>query len=888
MRRLIRLRSLAAGAVGAVVLIAACEYLFDTSRPKIQFVTPGEADTVYSPVLFELNVQDGGFKTLDLYVDGARVRSYDSAHVLDSLNMSAGEHVLSARAHDRGGNWAEEGLAVAVVVLPIPVLDSPADGSVLAESVPRFRWSYAGTAGEYQLQVDNNGDFSSPAIDTTTADTSYGPGRTLADGGYVWHVRARGAPEHWSGWSSTWGLAVAVAGIAAPTLYEPTSGDTVGDATPDFDWSEPAGAVGYWLQVDDDQYFLSPEVDEQALTLSHYTPTATMADGRHYWRVKAQNAAQVLSGWSAAYDFTVVSTGMPQLLEPADSAVLTTRQPRFTWSHVAGAGMYWLQVDSEPSFAAPLVVSDSVNDTTLVPTVDLSDGDYWWRVRSRASSGIWGGWAGARRFSIATQGPPPPALLQPANDTLLADNAPLFDWDSVPAAAQYWLQVAANDSFSPLILSRNGISAHEYKAIVPLADTTYYWRVKTANASGGWGAWAVAWTFEVWTTPPTPSTPADGAFCWNLDDVTFGWNSVNGATSYGLQVASDSGFLLIETDTVLFSANCNWTPDEKQGLLYWRVRAAKNGMWGKWSGERRLEVGPFEVGSYDTPGEANDLVVSGSYAYVADGAAGLRIVRVADPESIEEVGRVDTPGDARDVVVSGVYAYVADGTEGLQIVSISDPANPVIVGSCKTTGVAYGVALSTVAGFYACLADGPAGFVMVDISNPASPTKAGSLSTPDAALGVCVAPSDNLAAVSAGTAGMKRISIANPNAPSEFDGQDTPGHAQATIIRGLYGYHYVADGDGGIRVMNFYGDWENINSAPAMSWVYDVAQLNMCVYAADNEAGLRVLDASDMRNALPELGRCDTPGTAKGVMVIGRYAYVADGPAGIRVIKVRQ
>jgi outer membrane protein assembly factor BamB len=399
-RRLVWFRSLAAGAVGAVVLVAACEYLFDTTRPKIQFVTPGEADTVYSPVVFELNVQDGGFKALDLYVDGARVKTYSSSHVLDSLAMPAGGHVLSARAFDKGGNWAEERLAIAVVVLPIPVLDSPADGSVLAESVPRFRWSYAGTAGECELQVDNNGDFSSPAIDTTTADTSYGPGRALADGGYMWRVRAQGTAGHWSGWSSTWGFAVAVSGIAAPTLYEPGNGHTVGDATPDFDWSEPAGAVGYWLQVDDDQYFLSPEVDEQTLVSSQYTPVLPLADGRYHWRVKAQNAAQVWSGWSADFDFTLTSAGVPLLLEPADSAVVTTSQPKFTWSHVAGAAKYWLQVDSEPGFSVPLAVSESLSDTTYSPPTDLSDGGYFWRVRCRASTGIWGGWTEMRSFTV--------------------------------------------------------------------------------------------------------------------------------------------------------------------------------------------------------------------------------------------------------------------------------------------------------------------------------------------------------------------------------------------------------------------------------------------------------------------------------------------------------
>jgi hypothetical protein len=35
---------------------------------------------------------------------------------------------------------------------------------------------------------------------------------------------------------------------------------------------------------------------------------------------------------------------------------------------------------------------------------------------------------------------------------------------------------------------------------------------------------------------------------------------------------------------------------------------------------------PFEVGSYDTPGNAFGVAVAGSYAYVAEGDVGLEIL----------------------------------------------------------------------------------------------------------------------------------------------------------------------------------------------------------------------------------------------------------------------
>ena len=53
------------------------------------------------------------------------------------------------------------------------------------------------------------------------------------------------------------------------------------------------------------------------------------------------------------------------------------------------------------------------------------------------------------------------------------------------------------------------------------------------------------------------------------------------------------------------------------------------------------------VGSVDTPGEAIDVAVSGSYAYVADYASGLQVIDITSPVSPHPVGSVDTPGRAR-------------------------------------------------------------------------------------------------------------------------------------------------------------------------------------------------------------------------------------------------
>ncbi|MCR4424466.1 MAG: hypothetical protein NUW10_07985, partial [candidate division WOR-3 bacterium] len=101
-----------------------------------------------------------------------------------------------------------------------------------------------------------------------------------------------------------------------------------------------------------------------------------------------------------------------------------------------------------------------------------------------------------------------------------------------------------------------------------------------------------------------------------------------------------------------------------------------------------------EVGYYNTPGVALGVAVSNSYAYVADGGSGLRVVDVSNPSNPVEIGHCETPGYARGVAVAGSYAYVADDYHGLRVIDVSNPSNPVERGYYNTPGSANGVAVS--------------------------------------------------------------------------------------------------------------------------------------------------------------------------------------------------
>ena len=74
---------------------------------------------------------------------------------------------------------------------------------------------------------------------------------------------------------------------------------------------------------------------------------------------------------------------------------------------------------------------------------------------------------------------------------------------------------------------------------------------------------------------------------------------------------------------------------------------------------------------YETPGTAEDVFISGNYAYIADGIGGLRIANISKPYGPYEVAFYETPGKAQAVHAAGGYVYVADDTGGLLVLKVS-------------------------------------------------------------------------------------------------------------------------------------------------------------------------------------------------------------------------
>lgn len=188
--------------------------------------------------------------------------------------------------------------------------------------------------------------------------------------------------------------------------------------------------------------------------------------------------------------------------------------------------------------------------------------------------------------------------------------------------------------------------------------------------------------------------------------------------------------------------------------------------------------------SIPVPGFANNVDVSGNYAYIASGSTGLQVVDVSNKTVPQVVASFDTPGNGNDVVVVGNYAYLADGAFGLRIIDISNPLKPVSAGDHDTPGTAWDV---TVRGGYAYVADGTGGLQIFDVSNPSAPSLVGSLTLPGTAKGVDIDPERYLAVIAAGTNGVHVIDIQDVTAPKLL-GTAAGGDVRDVAIDGNYAF----------------------------------------------------------------------------------------------------
>jgi outer membrane protein assembly factor BamB len=199
---------------------------------------------------------------------------------------------------------------------------------------------------------------------------------------------------------------------------------------------------------------------------------------------------------------------------------------------------------------------------------------YYWRV-SALNQWDTSTYSTVFQFTTIIETPLTPVILSPSNGSTAQPLTPALNWGAALRASTYRLQVASDSLFSNLIVNDSTIATTS-KQVGPLANnTTYYWRVNAKNV-GGTSQYSNVWKFVTILATPTLVSPANLSNNVSIQP-TLSWNTVSGATTYRLQVATDSLFIsLVVNDSTLTATSKQVGPLIYSTAYYWRVNATNS------------------------------------------------------------------------------------------------------------------------------------------------------------------------------------------------------------------------------------------------------------------------------------------------------------------------
>jgi hypothetical protein len=190
---------------------------------------------------------------------------------------------------------------------------------------------------------------------------------------------------------------------------------------------------------------------------------------------------------------------------------------------------------------------------------------------------------------------PPPALQAPAAGASFATgHVVIFRWHT-PSGLSSELQVATDPAFTNPVTDFNTDTSQAW-ALSSLPSGTLYWRVLGVDVYGAEGPSPAVRTLTIKPpSGPLPAPvlrfPANGATVTAGQQVSFFWETVTGAASYQLQVATSSAFtkpLVLSKKVKTNQVNTTTLPT---GTLFWRARAIdSNGNPGTWAAPFQLTV----------------------------------------------------------------------------------------------------------------------------------------------------------------------------------------------------------------------------------------------------------------------------------------------------------
>lgn len=215
---------------------------------------------------------------------------------------------------------------------------------------------------------------------------------------------------------------------------------------------------------------------------------------------------------------------------------------------------------------------------------------------------------------------------------------------------------------------------------------------------------------------------------------------------------------------------------------------------------------PIEIVHYDNQisefGQTSfdNVCIAGDYAYLAKNSQGLTLLDIADPLNPKFIRTYVSLSGITSVDVRDTLAFITDHWNGLRILNIANLDSITEIGSYYFNDWSYDV---TLAGDYAYVVNYE-GLFLIDISNPTSPRKTSHYHSQNIIEDVCIR--DGLAYLAIGGDGLLILDVSNPDtifelANIDYDYQTGPNYYSMVVklvgntsyLIDRYGKLYKAD-----------------------------------------------------------------------------------------------
>jgi hypothetical protein len=533
---------------------------------------------------------------------------------------------VRANATNGPSGWSEIRQVRTANPPSVPALVSPPSKGLIYDYTPLLDWSNsiiptrpAGAAAfdRYEIQIATNSSFttgldSEPVAGAETNSSLEWPRPLVPNTTYFWHVRSYNVAGQYSLWSAVRTFRTAMLPPVATAPVDAGGAAVTHTRRPEFRWETVPGAAGYTLQVSTTETFsrsiLVGTVTGEGNT--RFTPGVDLpANATLYWHVRANG--NNVSLYSSAEDFTTGNPpSIPSPVLPAANALLTDTTPTLDWTDsTIPAGStdfdhYEIQVAMNSSTFAENVESATVNtgSSLELPWALNNGATYYWHVRSYNADGDFSGWSLTRAIRIAML---PPSLVSPVDAIDTHTRRPVFQWDTVPNATGYTIQISNAPAFTTVIASGN-TTGNSRTTFTPASDLpagmNLYWRVRANGPNTS--PFSAAEDFVTGNPPSIPVlvspktntlvTDSTPLLDWNNVTILYGGASF---LRYEVQIATNSSFTTgaeseFSTPDDITDSRLEWPRELASGTTYfWRVRSwnADND-YSSWSAARTLRT----------------------------------------------------------------------------------------------------------------------------------------------------------------------------------------------------------------------------------------------------------------------------------------------------------